>query len=143
MAINYTALATEINTDPQALGYAPFVAAGNDVAIADALNLVRASIDIDRDTIEAYEVIDATVPAEWTALNAAEKQRYQTITGAGKINVKNANVRSSFLAMFAAGTTTRANLAALQSRDGSRAEQLFGAGTSISITDVARALGRG
>lgn len=140
MAISYTALATEINNDPTSLGYAPHRTSGNDGAIADLLNAVSPSILIDRDVIDSHEVIDATVPSEWAALTAAEKQRYQTLTGAGKVNPKSANTRQTFGQMFGVGTTTRTNLTSLQTRPGSRAEQLFGSGTFIYASDVAKAL---
>lgn len=143
MTIDYAALNTEITIDPESLGYAFLITDGNDQGIADLLNAVSSSWPIERDLIEAYEVIDATDAGDWTALTAAERVRYQTITGAGQINVKSTNVRAAFGAMFGAGTTTRANLLALQSRNGSRAEILFGSGTRITHTDVAIALGRG
>lgn len=55
------------------------------------------------------------------------------------INVKSANVRAAVLSIFAAGTASRAALAALQTRKGSRAEQLFGSGTRITAEDLAKA----
>ena len=136
--MDYAALKTEIQTDPLALGYAANVASGNDSAIAEALNLVRGTISIDRQIVDSHEVIDATAAAEWAALTAGEKQRYQTIVGAGKVNLENANVRAAFSAMFAAGTATRAALIAMLTQTGSRAGQL-GFGT-VNFLDVAKAL---
>lgn len=138
MALNYQQLKTELQTDPLALGYAPLLAAGNQAGIADLLNGVRAGIGIDRLTVPAWEVFDAIVPAEWAALSAQEKQRIQLILSMGTVSVKGANTRSAFLAVFAAGTATRANLAALKTRPGSRAEQLFS--QSISPADIAQAM---
>lgn len=138
MALNYAQLKTELQTDSLALGYAPFISAGNHAALADLLNQVRATIAIDRDTVAAWEVFDAVVPSEWTALSAQEKQRIQTILSMGMVSVRGANTRSAFLAAFVAGTTTRSNLAALQTRQGSRAEQLFS--QSITPADIAQAL---
>jgi hypothetical protein len=139
MALNYAALKAELQNDPLGLGYAPHLTSGNDSALADMLNLVRATIAIDRETIPSYEVFDAIVPAEWASLSAQEKQRIQLVLSMGQVYVKGANTRSAFLAAFAAGTTTRANLGALQGRQGSRAEQLFGLGASVSAQDIAQA----
>ena len=138
MAINYAALKAEVQTDPLALGYATPLAAGNHAALADLLNQVRSGISIDLETVQAWAVFNAIVPAEWAALSAQEKQRIQIILSMGTVSVKGANTRSAFLAAFAAGTTTRTNLAALQTRVGSRAEQLFS--QSVTPADIAQAM---
>jgi hypothetical protein len=140
MPIVYSALKTELQTDPNAYGYAALLSAGNQQGCANALNLVRAAITIDRQYLEAYEIWEAIVPTEWLALNADNKQRISTILGMSKINAKGTNTRAAFLAAFTGGTTTRTNLAALQTRQGSRAEQLFGEGVTVSAADVALAL---
>lgn len=140
MSINLAALKTELQTDPTSLGYASSMASGTDWALADLLNAVRQTIDIDRGVIPSYEIINATAVAEWTALSAAEKQRYQTLTGAGQVDSANVNVRASFNQMFAGGTATRTALTALLTRKGSRAEQLFGQQVSTEHVSRARAL---
>jgi hypothetical protein len=133
--MDLAALKAELTGDPAALG----LAALSDGFAADALNAVRAGIDVARGVIPSYEIVNATTPAEWTALSAAEKQRYQTLTGAGQVDSSNANVRAAFSAMFAAGTATRTALTALLTRKGSRAEQLWGAGVTVDSTHVADA----
>ena len=140
MAIDLSALKAELLADPSALGYQAQREAGNTQALADLLNQVRGSISIARSVINSYEIINAIVPADWTSLTAAEKQRIELITGAGQVDVQNTNVRNQFLAAFGPGTTTRTNLANLQTRTGSRAEQLFGSGVSVGSSDVAAAL---
>lgn len=143
MPIDYAALASEINVDPAALGYAAPKAAHDGVTIAAIMDAVGvgASFQVFRGVIPSYEIINSTVPAEWAALSAAEKQRYQTITGAGQVDTTNQNIRDAFLAMFAAGTATRTALIAMAKRQGSRAEVLFGVGVSVSHIDVKQALG--
>ena len=133
--MDYLALKNEILNDPETLGYA----GKSDLEIAVLMNTIGLSNEkIDRGVIPSYEVINATIPSEWAALTAAEKQRYQTITGAGQIDSSNANVRATFQAMFGAGTQTRINLTALLQRPASRAEVLgFG---SINHSDIAKAL---
>lgn len=134
MAIDLAALKAEL----QLPAYAANIAAGAMGAVSAQLNAVSGTIDIDRGVLEAYEVVNATDSTEWALLLPTEKQRYQTIVGAGKVDSKNANVRAAFLAMFGAGTATRAALIAMLTRKGSRAEQLLG--TSVSYDDITRAL---
>lgn len=142
--MDYTALLSEIQNDPQSIGYAAYVSAGNDVMVATLLNQIRAggAYQIYRGVIDSYEVINNTAPSEWSALTAAEKQRYQTITGAAKVDTANINVRSNFVSMFSGGSLTRTSLSNMAQRQGSRAEILWGAGITVSSNDIARALGR-
>lgn len=88
--------------------------------------------------IPAWEVIDAIVPTEWTLMSPTEQSRISLIISAGDINVRSTNTRSAFLSAFGPGTTTRSNLAALQTRIGSRAEQLFD--QAVTFRDVLNAL---
>lgn len=131
-------LKAEIETGPLVATLAPLVTAGNDAGVAAALNAINTAVD--RTTVASHLVFECIVPAEWAALTAAEKQRIQTILGMGEINLKGTNTRASLAAAFGAGTATRTALLALQSRPGSRAEQVWGAGTIISPSDVSLAL---
>lgn len=140
MPVALADLKAELLTDPAAIGYAALLAAGSHNRVADALNLPRVGQSVQRSVVATWEIVEATVPAEWAALTAAERQRYQTLTALGTINVQGPNVRSQFAAMFGAGTTTRTNLLALQSRQGSRAEALFGEGERVTAEQVALAL---
>ena len=108
-----------------------------DAEIATTLN--AKTVSRNRGVIDAREIIEATVPSEWTALSAAEKQRYQTITGAGSVNTVNQNVRDAFLAMFAAGTATRTALAALATESITFAEYVGIKGVNIDAGIVATA----
>lgn len=125
------ALRAELLTDPLARGYS----AMTDAQVVTSLNVANRSVA--RDTIPAHEVVEATVPAEWAALSAQEKQRYAILTGAGDVNVKGPNTRASFLAMFGAGTATRTALAALQTKTVTRGAEL-GLNT-VTALDVSRA----
>jgi hypothetical protein len=59
MAINYTQLKAELNTDPNAYGYAPFIASGGDQNLADMLNLPRAAIVMPRPDVSPLEILEA------------------------------------------------------------------------------------
>jgi hypothetical protein len=137
--MDYLVLKNEFINDPKGYGYSSYWNNGQDWKLAELINQVRDSIRIDRERVFAYEVFEAIVPEEWSALSAGEKQRIQTILSMGEVLTKGPNTRAAFQAAFAAGTTTRANLVALLTRSGSRAEELFGARTFVSWDDVAMA----
>lgn len=128
----YAALKAELATDPASIGYSGMTAA----QAADALN--AAVVTVNRTVIPSYEIINATVPSEWAALSAAEKQRYQTLTGAGQVDASNTNVQASFMAMFAAGTGTRTALVALLTQSVSRVQSILGV-AAVTAADVTHA----
>lgn len=140
MPVDLQTLKTELTTDPNGYGYvtSPLTEPVGSLN-AELLNQVRVGIAIDRGVIPAHEIVDAIVAAEWTNLSDVERTRITFIVGAGEVNVRATNTRSAFLAAFGPGTATRTNLAALQTRQGSRAEQLFG--QFVTFRDVLNALG--
>lgn len=109
--MDYAILVAELQNDPLSRGYALMTDAQR---LASLLAVNRPT---ERTVIPAYEVLEAIVPSEWSALSAAEKQRVQTIISAGQVNLKGSNTRAALGAAFAAGTTTRTNLLALQVGD--------------------------
>ncbi len=146
MPITLPELKTEIQSDPLALGYSSHLILVDGVqrvadsqALADILNLPRATIPIQRDTIDSHEIFEAIVPAEWGAASNLERQRVEMILSMGQINLKGSNTRASLAAAFGAGAASRTALIALQSRNGSRIEQLFGAGERVSMHQVGEA----
>lgn len=117
--MNEATLRAELLNDPLGRGYGLMT----DAEVVTSLQTADRAVE--RTIVESWEVLEATVPAEWAALSAAEKQRYQTIIGAGKVNTKGANTRQAFAAMFGPGTQTRTNLQALQNgQPMTRAEEL-------------------
>ena len=54
-------LKTELETDPNAYGYAPFVASGADNQLEALLNLPRAAIRINRGFVSTQELVEAIV----------------------------------------------------------------------------------
>lgn len=156
----YVALKSELNNDPRAYGYAPLRTSGSDNALADLLNLVRdgtngTAIPIRRADIaskELWEAIDVTdmtaLPGAPTATQlSAERRQLAWLTGLPAIprirllndDGSNTPAVANLLAIFpASGTRTR--LTALASRNGSRAEELFGRDVRLTDADVAIAL---
>ena len=138
--MDYVALKTELQADPNGLGYAAAIASGSDNILANLLNAVNQNINITRDILKAYEIFDAVDPTDYSGLTAAKKTDLQLILGMGEVDVLNANTRSLLAGIFGAGSATRTALLALQNRKGSRAEQLFGRGVFVTAADIAIAL---
>lgn len=143
MAFSSAALRTELQTDPTGLGYAPLITNGDDADLAALLNAVRGTITVFRNDIESGEIVGSTVLSDFTTLTSSQQNYYLAIVSQPTVDATNTNLRTSLATLFPAGSTTRTNLQALAQRNGSRAEQLFGTGISVSTADVARALGRG
>jgi len=150
--IDYSALKTELQTDPKSLGYAPYLATGNNNALANLLNEVHDSSSGTGDpeyevTVNGVSVRDAMkkiVPSEYAALTEAKRDGWRDILvlaqiEGGLIPNTDTDIRS-FIQDIWATTTTLANFAELETRDGSRAEALFGADTVIDDDDIVRAM---
>ena len=141
--IDYAVLTVELETDPNAYGYAALAAAGNDQGQADILNLRRSGITVYRNDVSRGDVIGALSLTDYDALPAARRGLMDAVMRMETLDASNANLRANVLSVFAPGTQTRASLSALAQRTGSRAEQLFGTGARVSHQDVAAAQGRG
>lgn len=84
--------------------------------IAATINAATVSQTPSPFTITGGQIYNAIVPSEFTPLTADQKQTVRDIisAAAGGIDVSTGtNARTAFLAVFGAGTTTRANMAAL------------------------------
>lgn len=151
MAIDYAALATELALP----AYAALRAAGNDQGIADLLNTRVGTITIRRQDIAPREVLMAidlrdliASPAQVNNQTLAASWFESVTQGEATIQLSNADGTDSLLKdnidrLLGNTNGSQTRLNAVARRDGSRAEQLFGAGTSLDSLDVARALGRG
>ncbi len=138
MTISAAALKSELTTDPTGIGYAAAWANGTDWQLRDLLNAIQPSITVFRGTIDGREIVAATTPSEFLTLTTAQQNLYIAICSAsGGVDTSSNLVRSAFAAMFGANTSTRAALVAIASRNGSRAEQIFGA--AVALTDIAAA----
>jgi len=152
MAINYAALKTELQTDPQTYGYAAALAAGEPETVAALLNKVRngtdgeAAITINRTTISPTEVLRVITVGDFRAnLTNMAASWFESVTQYGTLQLRDAQgastpTRDNFIALFSNGSATLTRLAALETRNGSRAEQLYGEGTVITPQDIATAM---
>ena len=133
-------LNTELIDDPEGLGYA----GKTDPEMATLINAVNANYSIDHEAIDGQELQMAVTLGDYDNLTEKQRDFWQTIlsAGSGIVAVSDGRVKTHVAAIWGAGTTTRANLIALQERPASRAEVLLGAGVSVSVTDIAVSLGR-
>jgi hypothetical protein len=100
-----------------------------DAEAADSLNTANRSVD--REFVNSSEIFEALDRTEYQALTAGDTKAIDLILGlGGEISVNGTNTRGTLLAVFGAGTTTRANLLVLASRTVSRANEL-GLGTVL------------
>jgi len=130
--IDFAALKAELDTDPSARGYA----GTQDAEAAALLNEVQGGLTINRTTASTQEIREAVEVIDWTSRTDAQRAAMMFLTAGEALNPNHANVVADFQAIFVA-TGTLTNLAALQTRDGSRAEELWGDGALVKHQDVA------
>ena len=146
VVIDYAALKIELQTDPNAYGYAPLIAAGNMQGLADKLNQVRAAISIPRPDVAPEEVLEAIrlsdLRSATTAVQAAYMQSLLVRPNIRilKENGTDARVLTNLMDILTNGSASETRLRALATRTGSRAEQLFGPGAWLSWSDITTAL---
>ena len=134
-------LGTELTADPKALG----LPAMDDPTAAAKLNEIGASgEEVSRGIINGQELQMAVVGSEFIALSAAKQRGWVCLisAGDGQVDVDDQSVIDQATAIWNGAATTLSNLNALRTRSGSRAEILFGAGASVGMFDIAKALGR-
>lgn len=145
-------LKTEINTDPQTYGYAAWVAASEPENVAAALNKVRdgtdgeAAILVRRLDVSAIELLEAVDTRDFIASpNSLQAAWFESVTQNATVRLANPDgtqnrVKNNLDRVLndTQGSQTRLN--ALARRNGSRAEQLFGTGATVSVSDVQAAL---
>lgn len=138
------AIKAELTNDPEELGLvAP--PAIDDVGNAEKLNLVRETLQIDREAIPTHEIFLNIDRDEYAALSANDRDWIRGITAGGTVNPKaGGEVREGIMQIFGAATETRANLLAILTEPANRINHLFKAGTleqggTVTASDVANA----
>lgn len=134
------ALMTEVNNDPKALGYS--AQSGNADSIAVLMNtspepiLAANQEQIYKLRVESRDLMAGIVLTEFAALTQANRDYCAMLFSAVQINTGDANVRTQLAAIFATGTTSRANLVATAQKNASRAEALWGDGFRVTAQQV-------
>ncbi|GBL46222.1 hypothetical protein SFMTTN_2035 [Sulfuriferula multivorans] len=144
-------LNTELTTDPMALGYAPYVTAGNDNECAALINALTgpgaATISLPSISHDTFALLIAPVvmalSGATTALQAKWTPMLNLIIGVTVVTL-DATVLGllSALSMDFPTYLPTASITAATSRIGSRAEVLWGSGASVQPIDVQHAMGR-
>lgn len=135
---------SELTSDPLVFGYV-VPPAIDDVGNADKLNLVRSTIQIDREAIPITEIMVQIDRDEYAALSAADRAWLQMISQTETVNPKTGGeVREGLLQLFGAATETRAHLLAIVTESASRINQLYKQGVlsqggNVTPSDVANA----
>lgn len=133
------ALATEINTDPVTLGYAPAKVAGSASQIAALLNSTYGAVTtVYRKNIPAGEILSGIVWAEVSAFTAARIAAIQLMLSTGTVDGSSQNIRDFFAGALTGANTSKSNLDTISKvAKPTRAEELWGAGTVVSASDIA------
>jgi hypothetical protein len=144
MTINLQTLKTELLTDPNAYGYAALIADTNNPALAAMLNLPRAAIQMPRpdvtplEILEAIKVTDFVPSAQQTILHGSW---FESLTQFPSVRILKENgsdtrVMTNLMTILTNGSASETRLRALAIRAGSRIEQLFGVGVTVSVQEV-------
>ena len=137
MAVILSALRTELLSSVRASLYSAALLNGNDNAVADLLNAASAGT-VSIGTIFAIDMQQTVVASEYAVLSGGQRDLWNAVvtTGVNGVAISNAALRAQVAFVWSAGTTTRSNLLALDSRTGTRAEILFGEHAVVSPTEV-------
>lgn len=137
MPVNLQLLADEIKNDPIARGYAQM----GDEEIAKTFTIVDRIAN--RESVTSAQILTAIVRSEYAALeNQTDRDYLQLLLTVPSVPL-NTLIKSELMSIFDSGKETRNNLAALLTREGTRADEL-GLGGFVTPSDVAvaRKLGK-
>jgi hypothetical protein len=146
--VDYAALKQEVTADPLGLGYAARVAAGDDAGVAALLNAAAgpgaAAVAVQSmargDFLLAIGGAYLALPNLSAAVQAKWDRILAVIRAADAVTVASPLVQNLLALAVADGVLAQADVDAVKTRTGSRAEVLFGAGTAVSGSDVSYAL---
>jgi len=152
--VDYAALRTELTTDPLNLGYAPLLAIANDWAIADILNTKAYRGPVPLRELSAYCVTQGILGAcEAVATDTANPVELRGLCHTvltlirDDFRLETADVDAAAFDYAATQLVNaslltseqKAAMLALAANRASRAEVLFGAGTTVGVFDVGSA----
>lgn len=140
-ATQVAALKAELTNDPSALGYAASLTDGDHGTPTTLLNQVRAGApyQVDRETVPTYILFASVDATEFAALTQLQLLQLSAILSAQQVDLSKASIRTMLGAIFPVSGPTRTALIALAKRQGSRAEVLFGMGTTLSHQHISQA----
>ncbi len=139
--VDLALLKSELDVDPVSIGYG--TANGTTAIVLSMLNdsdknTTNATTTRPLDEIKVSEVSTVINSAEFSALTEFQKIWVEMfINRSDGTSIK--DYKAGFLSIFLGGSATRAAAAALQQKDASRAEELFGVNTVITRNDFIQA----
>ena len=138
--IDINALAAEISTDPQAIGYKEVGDVWkDDQVIADLMNDLANGALIWRQSIPMADVYGVVDWEEFFGLTDGKRQAFQLISSTVFLNTDSAEIQDAFSAIFPGTGPTRPALIALAHVQGNRTEVLFGESSTATAGLVGRA----
>lgn len=92
-----------------------------------------------RNDIQPREIINVIDPANFVAAQQIQLSKLQILFQGAPIDAQLPTLRANFASIFS-GTASMSGINSIAQRQGSRGEVLFGAGVTISVSDVQQAL---
>lgn len=142
MAFTLQQLKNELTTDPTSLGYV----GQPDNVCTGIINLARAGITINRADITPQELLEAIDIRDFNATNATVPACawFESLTQMKSIRLRNddnttTRSRTNLNRMLDDTQGSQTRFTTLQTRQGSRAEQLWGRDTVITDADIGAA----
>lgn len=136
------ALGAELTADPELLGYAapPGYWADETAAFADFALLTTVNRPVDVETLSASQLFEAIDNADWDSRDAAQQAKIQLVVSLGdSIQIApGTKARTILAAALTGATNSLANLAALGTKNVSRAEELGFSGLKVGHIQLAR-----
>lgn len=135
-------LKQELQSDPNSYGYAPLIADTNNPALAAMVNLPRAAIQMPRPDVAPLEILEAIKLDDFkTGQNILYGSWFESLTQFASVRILKENgtdtrVMTNLMLILVNGSASETRLRALAVRNGSRSEQLFGVGVSVSVQEV-------
>lgn len=137
-------LKTELLTDPNAYGYAPLIADTNNPALTAMVNLPRAAIQMPRPDVTPLEILEAIKITDFVPSGQQSilyGSWFESLTQFPSVRILKENgtdtrAMTNLMTILANGSQSEVRLRALAVRNGSRAEQLFGVNTVVSVQEV-------
>jgi hypothetical protein len=149
MSFTLEQLQSELLADPSGLGYSALRTAHNYVGLAAAINLPRAGITFQRPNVSPLEILEAINVDDFVA--TANQQIlmgswFESLTQFPSIRVLKDNgddtrVMTNIMKVLKNGTASETRVRALSVRLGSRAEQIWGQGVTVTVADITGSLG--
>jgi hypothetical protein len=143
--MDYAALKSELENDPEDLGYAPLLASGSDTLLAELLNEPEFA-DVEVKRLEKNEFLLAITPAllrvasKTEAIQTKWDRIFNHAQAALSFDVADERIQTLLALAVGDGLLTQEEVDAISTKQGSRAEALFGHRTVVTTDDIAVAL---